>query len=78
MSSPTQDRAATFGIVAVGAAAGALAAYYLASRPAVRYVVWQVLKTSLTTTLPAIVLAELQSARDDERAAMEPGSVLQD
>ncbi len=78
MSSPIQDRAATFGIVAAGAAAGALAAYYLASRPTVRHVVWQVLKASLTTTLPAIVLGELQSGRDDERAAMEPGSVRQD
>ncbi len=78
MASPTQDRTATLGLVAAGAAAGALVAYYLASRPAVRRVAWQVLKATLTTSLPAIVFNELQPRGDELPGADDPEPVLQD
>lgn len=65
----TRDRTTSrAGIVAVGAAAGAAVAYYLASHPGARRILWQALKATLTTTLPAILVHDVLGQQEETPA----------
>ncbi len=57
--SSRRERATHVAAVAAGAAAGAMVAYYLVSRPAVRRLAWIAFKLTMTTGLPAVLVNAL-------------------
>ncbi len=75
----SRDRAASYaGIAAVGAVAGATIAYYLASHPRARRMAWQLLKVTVTSSLPAVLVNELQPQSQPEELSLAALPVAQD
>ncbi len=72
---PTSDRRTELAAMAVGAAAGAAVGYYLATQPSVRRLVWQALKVTATTSLPAILMNELHGRADADVQGEAPSTV---